>query len=139
MQKWCQSFNIRTVKIFKRVINWFTVHPSGTDILVTLTFAGLALLNLYVNWGTATQLSSLFAILLTLLVIFPLVVRRRYPLGVLAFMTLAIIAFRAFSIPESSFTVYALFVFQHPVVLPQGLRVPHPQGQRPVVWKGLYY
>ena len=35
--------------------------------------------------------------------------------------------------------VGSLFVFKHPVVLPQGVRDPHPQGQRPMVWKGLYY
>ena len=110
MQNGCQSINIRTVKIFKRIIKWFTYHPSDTDILITLAFAALALLNLYVNWGTNPQISSIYAILLTLLVILPLVFMRRYPLGVLIFMTLAVITFRAFSIPESSFIGYALLL-----------------------------
>ena len=110
MQKGRQSINIRVVKILKRIANWFSLHPAGTDILVALVFAGLALLNLYINWGTDSQLSSIYAIALTLLVILPLIVRRHYPLGVLLFMTFAIIAFRAFSIPESSFTVYALLL-----------------------------
>ena len=110
MQNNCQSINIRTVKILKRILQWFTSHPSGTDILVTLAFAVLALLNLYVNWGTNPQIASINAILLTLLVILPLVFRRRYPLGVLIFMTLAVITFREFSIPESSFISYALLL-----------------------------
>ena len=110
MQNDEQSINIRTVKILKRIINWFTHHPYGTDILITLAFAVLALLNLYVNWGTNPQISSIYAILLTLLVILPLVFRRRYPLGILIFMTLAVIIFRAFSIPESSFISYALLL-----------------------------
>ena len=110
MQNGCQSINIRTVKIIKRILKWFTYHPSGTDILITLAFAALALLNLYVNWGTNSQLSSITAIVLTLLVVMPLIFRRRYPLGVLIFMTLAVITFRAFSIPESSFISYALLL-----------------------------
>jgi signal transduction histidine kinase len=110
MQNGCQSINIRTVKIIKRILQWFTSHPIGTDILITLAFAVLALLNLYVNWGTSSGLSSFLAVLLTLLVILPLAVRRRYPLGVLIFMTLAVIAFREFNIPESPFIKYALLL-----------------------------
>jgi signal transduction histidine kinase len=49
-------------------------------------------------------------VILTLLVILPLAFRRRYPLGVLGFMTLAVITFRAFSIPESDFINYALLL-----------------------------
>jgi signal transduction histidine kinase len=96
------------VKIFKRIAAWFNYHPSGTDILITIAFALLALLNLYVNWGTNSALSSVLAVLLTLLVILPLTFRRRYPLGVLIFMTLAVIAFRTSAIPESPFISYAL-------------------------------
>jgi signal transduction histidine kinase len=110
MQNGCQSINIRTVKIIKRILQWFTSHPIGTDILITLAFAVLALLNLYVNWGTSSGLSSFLAVLLTLLVILPLAVRRRYSLGVLIFMTLAVIAFREFNIPESPFIKYALLL-----------------------------
>ena len=33
---------------------------------------------------------------------------------------------------------FRFITFQHPMVLPQGLRVPRTQGQRPVVRKGLY-
>ena len=98
------------MKIIKRILQWFTSHPIGTDILITLAFAVLALLNLYVNWGTSSGLSSFLAVLLTLLVILPLAVRRRYPLGVLIFMTLAVIAFREFNIPESPFIKYALLL-----------------------------
>jgi len=98
------------VKILKRIAAWFNYHPSGTDILITIAFAVLALLNLYVNWGTNSALSSVLAVLLTLLVILPLIFRRRYPLGVLIFMTLAVIAFRTSAIPESSFISYALLL-----------------------------
>jgi signal transduction histidine kinase len=98
------------VQILKRVVAWFSYHPSGTDIMVTLAFAVLALLTLYVNWGTNPQISSFFAILLTLLCTLPLFFRRRYPLGVLIFMTAAVITFREFSLPESSFISYALLL-----------------------------
>jgi signal transduction histidine kinase len=110
MQNSGQSINIRTVKILKRTGSWFAQHPNGTDILITLAFAVLALLNLYVNWGTYSRIPSYFAVILTLLVILPLVSRRRYPLGVLIFMTAAAITFRAFSIPESAFINYALLL-----------------------------
>ena len=110
MQNRYQSFNIRTVKIVKRIQQWFHSHPGGTDILITLAFAVLALLNLYVNWGTGSGLSSFFAVLLTLFVILPLAFRRRYPLGILIFMTLAVIIFREFDIPESPFINYALLL-----------------------------
>ena len=110
MQNSRQSINIRTVKIFKRIADWFTRHPNGTDIMITLAFAVLAMLNLYVNWGTYSRIPSCFAVVLTLLVIAPLAVRRRFPLGVLSFMTLAVITFRAFSIPESDFINYALLL-----------------------------
>ena len=89
---------------------WFNYHPSGIDILITIAFAVLALLNLYVNWGQNSILSSVLAVLLTLLVILPLIFRRRYPLGVLILMTMAVIAFRTSAIPESSFISYALLL-----------------------------
>ena len=110
MQNSRQSINIRTVKIFKRIADWFARHPNGTDILITLAFAVLAILNLYVNWGTYSRIPSYVAVILTLLVILPLAFRRRYPLGVLSFMTLAVITFRTFSIPESDFISYALLL-----------------------------
>ena len=110
MQNGRQSINIITVKIFKRIGDWFGRHPNGTDILITLAFAVLAMLNLYVNWGTYSRIPSYVAVILTLLVIVPLAFRRRYPLGVLSFMTLAVITFRAFSIPESAFISYALLL-----------------------------
>jgi signal transduction histidine kinase len=98
------------VKIFKRILQWFSSHPIGTDILITLAFTVLALLNLYVNWATGSGLSSLLAVLLTLLVILPLALRRRYPLGVLIFMAAAVITFREYNIPESPFINYALLL-----------------------------
>jgi signal transduction histidine kinase len=98
------------VKIFKRILQWFSSHPIGTDILITLAFAVLALLNLYVNWATGSGLSSLLAVLLTLLVILPFAFRRRYPLGVLIFMAAAVIIFREYNIPESPFINYALLL-----------------------------
>ena len=98
------------MKIFKRILQWFSSHPISTDILITLAFAVLALLNLYVNWATGSGLSSLLAVLLTLLVILPLALRRRYPLGVLIFMAAAVITFREYNIPESPFINYALLL-----------------------------
>jgi len=110
MQNSGQSINIKTVKLLKRIGGWFIRHPDGTDILITLAFAVLALLSLYINWGTYSRIPSYVAVILTLLVILPLAFRRRYPLGVLSLMTLAVITFRAFNIPESAFISYALLL-----------------------------
>lgn len=94
----------------KRVWNWFRFHPSSTDILITLAFLALALLNLYVNWGTTAQIPGFAAVGLILLIILPLTFRRRWPLGALVWMTAAVILFRSFSIPESPFINYALLL-----------------------------
>ncbi|MDD5190588.1 MAG: sensor histidine kinase [Dehalococcoidales bacterium] len=98
------------MKIIRKILGWFDIHPGSADFLITLAFAVLALLNLYVNWGVDTQLSSGYAIILTLLVVLPLILRRRYPLGVLTFMSIALAVFRSLNIPESSFTLYALLL-----------------------------
>ena len=98
------------MKTIKRILEWFSSHPIGTDILITLAFAVLALLNLYVNFATGAGSSSFLAVLLTLLVILPLAFRRRYPLGVLIFMAAAVITFREYNIPESPFINYALLL-----------------------------
>lgn len=98
------------MKQIRAIVKWFNLHPKGTDLLVTAAFAGLAFLNLYVNWGAQPDIPPVFAILLTLLIMLPLLYRRNYPLAVLMFMTAGILVFRWFNIPESSFTVYALLL-----------------------------
>lgn len=98
------------MKQIKSVARWFILHPISTDILVTLAFAVLALLNLYVNWGADSSIPAIWAVVLTLLIVMPLLLRRRYPLLVLGLITIGILIYRYLNIPESSFTVYALLL-----------------------------
>ncbi len=94
----------------RRIGIWFDRHPTGADGMVAAALVGLAFLNLYINWGNDTALRAALAIALTLLVIVPFTLRRRFPLAVLSFMTIAILAYRSLNIPESSFTLYALLL-----------------------------
>ena len=94
----------------RRIGIWFDRHPTGTDGMVAAALVGLAFLNLYINWGNDTVLRAALAIALTLLLILPFTLRRRFPLAVLSFMTVAILVYRSLNIPESSFTLYALLL-----------------------------
>jgi signal transduction histidine kinase len=98
------------MKLLRRIGIWFDKHPTGTDGMVAAALVGLAFLNLYINWGNDTVLRAALAIALTLLVILPFTLRRRFPLAVLSFMTVAIMVYRSLNIPESSFTLYALLL-----------------------------
>ena len=110
MKKILESTTIENVKLLKRIWIWFDQHPTGTDGMVAVALCGLAFLNLYINWGTETALRAVLAIVLTLLVIMPFTLRRRFPLVVLIFMTAAILTYRSLNIPESAFTFYALLL-----------------------------
>ena len=96
--------------MLRRIGIWFDRHPIGTDGMVAAALVGLAFLNLYINWGNDTVLRAALAIALTLLLILPFTLRRRFPLAVLSFMTVAILVYRSLNIPESSFTLYALLL-----------------------------
>jgi len=98
------------VKSLKRIAAWFNRHPTSTDGMVALALAGLAFLNLYINWGTASLTRAILAIVLTLLIILPFTFRRRFPLAVLIITTAAILVYRSLNIQESSFTLYALLL-----------------------------
>jgi signal transduction histidine kinase len=98
------------MKLLRRIGIWFDRHPTGTDGMVAAALVGLAFLNLYINWGNDTVLRAALAIALTLLLILPFTLRRRFPLAVLSFMTVAILVYRSLNIPESSFTLYALLL-----------------------------
>lgn len=98
------------MKLLKRIGIWFDRHPTGIDGIVALALAGLAFLNLYINWGTESTVRAVLAIVLTLLIILPFIFRRRYPLAVLIVMTVAILIYRSLNIHESSFTFYALLL-----------------------------
>jgi hypothetical protein len=110
MKKISQSITIENVKLLKRIGIWFNRHPTATDGIVALALAVLAFLNLYINWGTASPMRAVLAILLTLLIILPFTFRRRYPLAVLIVTTVAVLIYRSLNISESSFTVYALLL-----------------------------
>jgi signal transduction histidine kinase len=110
MKKICQSITIENMKLLKRIGIWFDRHPTATDGIVALALAGLAFLNLYINWGTESTVRAVLAIVLTLIIILPLTLRRHYPLAVLIVMTVAILSYRSLNIPESSFTFYALLL-----------------------------
>jgi len=110
MQKVFQSITIKNVKLLKRIGIWLDKHPTGVDGIVALALVGLAFLNLYINWGVESTLRAVLAIVLTLLIILPFTLRRRYPLAVLVVMTVGTLVYRSLNIPESSFTVFALLL-----------------------------
>jgi hypothetical protein len=87
------------VKFFKKIATWFGQHQTGADGLVALVLVGLAFLDLYINWGTEPRVPLAVAVSLTLILILPFMLRRRYPLAVLAVMTAALIVYRSLA-PE---------------------------------------
>jgi signal transduction histidine kinase len=98
------------VKLFSRITSWLNRHPTVTDGLVSGLLAGLAFLDLYVNWGTQSQVPLALAITIVLVLILPFTLRRRYPLLVMSIMAVALILYRSLNLPESSFNIYALLL-----------------------------
>jgi signal transduction histidine kinase len=110
MQNTCQSINIRAVKSLKRIASWLAKYPAAVDTIAAVVLSILALLDLYVNWGSDSSTPAVVAIGLTLLVILPFALRRRYPLPVLLVITAAFVAYRSTGIPKSDFAHYAFLL-----------------------------
>src|SRR5262245_29485458 len=80
---------------------WIDRHPRATDAATAAVFAALALLSLRLVWPFVHPVSPGAAIALVVLLMLPLVWRRRFPLAVLLVMTGALVLFQHEHVPES--------------------------------------
>jgi signal transduction histidine kinase len=83
-------------------------YPLITDVTLTSVLAGLALLSLLANWVPGQKVTFFLAVLLTLMLVIPLILRRYFPLAVLMFMVVVEIYYRFLLIPEPRYTAYAV-------------------------------
>jgi len=95
------------MKLFSRLRAGFDWRVLALDGGIAVVLAGLAVLNLFIGWQIYQPVATPLALALTVLAVLPLAWRRRYPLGVLAFITALILALRLLDIPEETFTLYS--------------------------------
>ncbi|MFH1775858.1 MAG: sensor histidine kinase [Chloroflexota bacterium] len=98
------------MELFKKAWVGIRRHPTITDGVIALILAVLALLNLWINWRLSQPVHLGLAVGLTLIIILPLTLRRRFPLALLLVMTALLVLYRNLDIPEGSFTAYALIL-----------------------------
>jgi signal transduction histidine kinase len=96
------------MNIFKPLWAIINRYPLITDVTLTSVLAGLALLSLLANWVPGQKVTFFLAVLLTLMLIIPLILRRYFPLAVLMFMVVVEIYYRFLLIPEPRYTAYAV-------------------------------
>jgi signal transduction histidine kinase len=96
------------MNIFKPLWAIINRYPLITDVTLTSVLAGLALLSLLANWVSGQKVTFFLAVLLTLMLIIPLILRRYFPLAVLMFMVVVEIYYRFLLIPEPRYTAYAV-------------------------------
>jgi signal transduction histidine kinase len=82
----------------------------AVDGAIALVMMALALLNLFIGWQVYQPVSLPLALALTILAVLPLAFRRRWPLGVLGFITVFILALSLLDIPEETFTLYSVML-----------------------------
>jgi len=80
------------------------------DGAIALFLSVLALVLLWYNWEFSQPVHPALAIILTLAVILPLTLRRRFPLFVLLVINALLILYRLLDIPEGTATAYALLL-----------------------------
>jgi len=80
------------------------------DGAIALFLSILALVLLWYNWEFSQPVHPALAIVLTLTVILPLTLRRRFPLFVLLVINALLILYRLLDIPEGTATAYALLL-----------------------------
>ncbi|MFC1892566.1 sensor histidine kinase [Chloroflexota bacterium] len=85
-------------------------QPMIIDGAIALFLSVLALVLLWYNWEFSQPVHPALAIVLTLAVILPLTLRRRFPLFVLLVINALLILYRLLDIPEGTATAYALLL-----------------------------
>jgi len=80
------------------------------DGAIALFLSVLALSLLWYNWEFSQPVHPVLAIVLTLAVILPLTLRRRFPLFVLLVINALLILYRLLDVPEGTATAYALLL-----------------------------
>jgi len=96
------------MNLFRPLWNMINRYPLITDATLASVLAGLATLSLLVNWEPGQKIPFPLAVLLTLMLIAPLILRRYFPLAVLTFMVVVEIYYRFLLIPEPRYTAYAV-------------------------------
>jgi signal transduction histidine kinase len=84
-----------------RLWTWIDRHPRLTDAGTVAVFSALALALIRVYWEVVQPVRWWVAVVLVLLLMAPLVWRRRFPLGVLAVMTAVFVVYRLVEIPDA--------------------------------------
>jgi signal transduction histidine kinase len=89
---------------------WVKINsrPLLIDTILALIVATLAALSLISNWQPDQAVSFSTAMVLTLVLVLPLILRRYFPLVVLIFMAFVEIYYRFLLIPEGRYTAYAV-------------------------------
>jgi len=103
-----KSSSIKDMNFLRQLWAAINRHPLITDIVLAFALAGLALLSLLSNWESGQLVPYSVAVLLTLLLILPLVLRRRFPIAVLLFIAAIEICYRLLYIPEPRYTAYTV-------------------------------
>ena len=98
------------MKLIKRILLASSQHPLITDGSIGLLLSALALVILWYRWEYTQPVHPALAVGLTLAVILPLILRRRFPLIVLLVITALLNYYRLLDIPEGTATAYALLL-----------------------------
>jgi signal transduction histidine kinase len=98
------------MKLIKRILLASSQHPLITDGAMALLLSTLALVILWYRWEYTQPVHPALAVGLTLAVILPLILRRRFPLIVLLIITTLLNYYRLLDIPEGTATAYALLL-----------------------------
>ncbi|MFC2004730.1 sensor histidine kinase [Chloroflexota bacterium] len=80
------------------------------DGAIALFLSGLALILLWYHWESYQPVHPALAIILTLAVILPLTLRRRFPIVILLVINALLQLYRLLDIPEGTATAYALLL-----------------------------
>jgi len=80
------------------------------DGAIALFLSVLALVLLWYYWEFSQPVHPVLAIVLTLAVILPLTLRRRFPIVILLVITALLNLYRLLDIPEGTATAYALLL-----------------------------
>ena len=98
------------MKLIKRILSASNQHPLITDGAIALLLSALALVLLWYRWEFTQPVHPVLAVVFTLAVIFPLTLRRRFPLVILLVITALLNYYRLLDIPEGTATAYALLL-----------------------------
>ena len=98
------------MRLIRQLRVGITRRPMIIDGAIALFLSVLALVLLWYYWEFSQPVHPALAIVLTLAIILPLTLRRRFPLFVLLVINALLILYRLLDIPEGTATAYALLL-----------------------------